>query len=48
MKKIEVVIQQIDRDKRRLSLGRASFDDVEGGEALAPAAQAVGGGRVGF
>jgi small subunit ribosomal protein S1 len=46
--KIEVVIQQIDRDKRRLSLGRASFDDVEGGEAPAPAAQAVGGGRVGF
>ena len=46
--KIEVVIQQIDRDKRRLSLGRASSDDVEGGEAPAPVAQAAGGGRVGF
>ncbi len=44
--KIEVVIQQIDRDKRRLSLGMASPTDVEGGEA-APSAPS-GGGRVGF
>jgi small subunit ribosomal protein S1 len=43
--KVEVIIQLIDRDKRRLSLGRASDGDIEGGEAVsAPPA----GGRVGF
>ncbi len=45
--KIDVVIQQVDAEKRRLSLGRASMDDVEGGEAPAAASQQQGG-RVGF
>ena len=43
--KIEVLIQQVDREKRRLSLARASDGDIEGGEAvLVPQSP----GRVGF